>query len=202
MLLPQFHYYALDNEGFSMYEHAAQGMEHLVGRAKFHARNCSNNSRAIVKKTGEYFDLITTGTIYREMANLKPLLRRLNREKNLIFDGATTPDIEEILIDSMPKPGKHFCEEFTSYVMGSSMSDCAVSIASAGKDAQFKSNHNKMMARLKDVDIFNADPETLKQKSDEYLKAKSNYDKKEARMESKSNTKHAMDKMRAAMNNL
>ena len=177
-------------------------MEHQIGNAKLYCKTQGSCGIQIIEQLTKYLDLNTTGSVYRNQVNFKPLLKRLQDEKKLIYDPNVTPELQNELQSSMPAVAQRFVNQFFGMAMGDELKHPCGAILRSTKKSSYEKKHKKMINRLKKSGFQIGDDNDLHLQSNQYLRAKMKLDRAKRNADKYSRTTYLINAARDALNKM
>lgn len=116
--MPEFEAYTLEHPGASRFELSCQGSELLIGLAKLFCCKCGTGKWDMSEKLSNYLDITGTCMVHNNQVDFHKILRRLEKEKILIFDPQKTPLVEIALEDRMAPLMKFIVDILNTWEIG------------------------------------------------------------------------------------
>ena len=185
-----------------MFADSCQGMEHALQAAKMWNRKKSNCHIKSIEDTTKFLDLHCVGSVYRNQVNFGTILKRLEKEKTLIYHELDTPQLETELFDTMPLLSKDFVNRLHDRKFNQQKDSVIQNVIQATQSATFNINKIKIINALKNNDeSLRLASDSIVQQSDAYLRAKIQLDKRNAAADAKCSIKNEMQNFRDGLLN-
>ena len=92
-----------NKDGSGLARHMLQMMEQFVKFAKKQCRRNCNHKVNWMKRTFEYLDCVTLGSIGYDLVDFKSCKTEYEKHRNLIYDKDATPQMEQQILSEMPE---------------------------------------------------------------------------------------------------
>ena len=142
--IPEFIAFCLKHPGESIYQMACQGSELMIGLGKLFCDKSGTGKYDMPELLGNFFDLTGTCMVYHNKVDFSKILKHLENEKLLIFDGTITPIIERMIEMDFPPLMKYLVQILDNFEIGDAVHPLLAKICSQLKLDVWSLQHDKI----------------------------------------------------------